>query len=120
MHRQRILLMKDGHPHPFMGKERGRAGLQKNFHFLEKIVHTLLRFFLRSLYLCHARFFLSHSVDVSFPTKVISIGISSPAAIPLFIIVPVTLQLAYDPGKRRGTCLTSCLGKEAHVEQLDQ
>ena len=41
MHRQRILLMKDGHPHLFMGKERGRAGLQKNFHFLEKIVHSL-------------------------------------------------------------------------------
>ena len=61
--------------------------------------------------------FLSHSVAFSFPTKVISIGISHPTPIPLFILVPVTLQLAYDPGKqrnlfnvllrKRGTCPTT-------------
>ena len=38
--------------------------------------------------------FLSHLVAVSFPKKVISIGISNPAPIPLVILVPVTLQLA--------------------------
>ena len=45
--------------------------------------------------------FLSRSVAVSFPTKVISIGTSNPTPVPPFIVVPVTLQLAYDPGKRR-------------------
>ena len=64
---------------------------------------------------CNA--FLSHSVTVSFPTKVISTGISNSTPIPLFILFPVTLQLAYDPGKRRnlfnvllrkrGTCPTT-------------
>ena len=44
---------------------------------------------------------LSHSVAVSFPKKVISIGISNPTPIRLFTLVPVTLQVAYDPGKRR-------------------
>ena len=48
---------------------------------------------------CNA--FLSHSVAVFFPTKVISIGISNPTPVPLFILVPVTLQLACNPGKRR-------------------
>ena len=48
---------------------------------------------------CNA--FLSHSVAVSFSTKVISIGISNRAPIPLFILVPVTFQVAYDRGKRR-------------------
>ena len=38
--------------------------------------------------------FLSHSVAVSFPTKVISLRISNLTPIPLFIRVPVTLQLA--------------------------
>ena len=46
---------------------------------------------------CNA--FLSHSVTVPFPTIVISDGISNPTPIPLFILVPVTLQLAYNPGK---------------------
>ena len=67
---------------------------------------------------CNA--FLSHSVAVSFPTKVIPIGNSSPTPFPLFIFVPITLQLAYDQGKqrnllnvllrKRGTCptISSC------------
>ena len=38
--------------------------------------------------------FLSHLVGVSFPAKVISIGISNPAPIHLVILVPVTLQFA--------------------------
>ena len=64
--------------------------------------------------------FLSHSVAVSFPTKVIPIGISNPTPFPLFIFVPITLQPAYDPGKRRnllnvlfrkrGTCPTTSSG----------
>ena len=61
--------------------------------------------------------FFSHSVAVSFPTRVISVAISIPTPIPLFILVPVTFQLAYDPGKqmnlfnvllrKRGTCPTT-------------
>ena len=47
---------------------------------------------------CNA--FLSHSVAVSFATKVISIDISNPAPILLFILVTVTLQLAYVPGPK--------------------
>ena len=64
---------------------------------------------------CNA--FLSHLVALSFPTKVISIDISKPRQFPLFIVVPVTLRLAYDPGKQRnlfnvllrerGTCPTT-------------
>ena len=48
---------------------------------------------------CNA--FLSHPVAVSFPKKVVPINISNLTPIPLFILVPVTLQLAYDPGKWR-------------------
>ena len=48
---------------------------------------------------CNA--FLSHSVAVSFPTNVISIAMTNLTPIPRFILVPVTLQLAYDPGKQR-------------------
>ena len=58
--------------------------------------------------------FLSRLVVVSFPTKVISIGISNPTPIPLFILVPVTLHLSYHPGKqknvllrKRGVCPTT-------------
>ena len=43
--------------------------------------------------------FLSHPVAVSFPKKVVPINISNLTPIPLFILVPVTLQLTYDPGK---------------------
>ena len=48
---------------------------------------------------CNA--FLSNLVAVSFPTKMISIGIFNPTPIPLFIPVPVTLQLACDTSQQR-------------------
>ena len=50
---------------------------------------------------CSGNAFLSHSIAVSFPMKFISIGISNSASTSLFIILPVTFQLAYDSGKRR-------------------
>ena len=43
-------------------------------------------------------------------------GISYHTPIPLFGLFPETLQLEYDPGKRRN--LLNVLGKEAHVQQL--
>ena len=94
-----------------MRKEKEKTGLQKNFHFFKKNFLHLKTF---SSIIFNA--FLSNSVVVSFTTKVISVGISNPTPIPLFIFVPVTLQLAYDASK--GTCLMSCLGKETHVRQL--
>ena len=84
-----------------MGKERERAGLQKKtFIFLKKVVHLLhFKTFSSIIIFMRCYAFLSHSVAVSFRTKVISIVISNPTPIPLFILVPVRLQLAYDPGK---------------------
>ena len=102
----------------FHGKRKRKGWITKKLSFLIKsfIFYTLKRF-LQSSYLCDAILFLSHSVAVSFPTKVISIGISNPIAILLFIFTPVTLQLAYYPGKQRNL-LKPCLGKEAHVQEL--
>ena len=83
-----------------MGKERERAGLQKNFLSKKKIAQFLyLKMFASIIIFMRCNAFLSHSVTVSFPTIVISDGISNPTPIPLFILVPVTLQLAYNPGK---------------------
>ena len=92
-------------------KKKKRLDYKKNFHFFKKNFLHLKTF---SSIIFNA--FLSNSVVVSFTTKVISVGISNPTPIPLFIFVPVTLQLAYDASK--GTCLMSCLGKETHVRQL--
>ena len=99
-----------------MGKERERTGLRKKLSFLKKkIVHFLHFKTLYSIIIfmrCNA--FLSHSVAVSFPTKVISIGISNSTPIPLFILVPVVWN-SHTIRASEETCLTSCLGKEAHV-----
>ena len=89
---------------PFFHRKRKRKGwiTKKTIIFLKKIVH-FLHFKAYSLIIifmwCNA--FLSHSFAASFPTKIISICISSLILIPLFILVPATLQLAYDVGKRR-------------------
>ena len=64
---------------------------------------------------CNA--FLSHSVAVSFSTKVISIGISNSAPIPLFILVPVVCN-SHTIRASEETCLRPWLGEEAHVQQL--
>ena len=66
---------------------------------------------------CSGNAFLSHSIAVSFPMKFISIGISNSASTSLFIILPVTFQLAYDRASE-GTCLKLDLGKEEHVQEL--
>ena len=50
---------------------------------------------------------ISHSVAVSFPTKVISSGVFNPTPVFLFILVPVTLQLACDPRSETTTQKTS-------------
>ena len=50
---------------------------------------------------------LSHSVAVSFQTKVISSGVFNPTPVVLFILVPVTLQLAYDTRRETATQETS-------------
>ena len=60
---------------------------------------------------------LSHSVAISFKTKVVSIGISNPRPIPLFIPVPVTLKLAHNPGKLR-SLFNVLLRKKTHIQQL--
>ena len=87
--------MKDGQSQFFMGKEIERAGFQKKLSFKKKIVHFLhLKTFSSIIIFMRSNAFVSHSVAVSFPTKVISIGISNPTPIPLFILVQVTLQLA--------------------------
>ena len=63
------------------------------------------------------KLFIFNTLKLSFPTKVISIVLSNPTPIPLFILVPVALQLAHGPGKQRnlfnvflrksGTCPTT-------------
>ena len=98
-HRQR----KTDTPFFFKGKERERAGLQKKLFFKKKkIVHFLnFKTFCLIIISMRCNAFLSNSVAVSFSTKFISIGISNPTPIPLFVLVAITLQLVYNPGKRR-------------------
>ena len=99
-----------------MGKERERTGLRKKLSFLKKkIVHFLHFKTLYSIIIfmrCNA--FLSHLVAVSFPTKAISIGISNSTPIALFILVPEVWN-SHTIRASEEACLTSCLGKEAHV-----
>ena len=105
---------------PVFSLEKEEKGLdyKKNFLFFFKIVHVLhFKTFSSIIIFMRCNAFLSRLVAISFPTKVISIGISNPTPIPLFILVPVTLQLAYDLGKqknlfnvllrKRGTCPTT-------------
>ena len=96
-----------------MGKERERAELQKIVHFLHFKAFYPIIIIMR----CNA--FLSHLVAVSFPTKVISIGIFIPTPIPLFIPVSVTLQLACDPSQRRNL-FNVFLRKRDKLAQNDQ
>ena len=103
-----------------MGKERERAALQrKNFIFLKKYFHFhTLKLFLQSSYLWDTMLFEAIQSPFHSQQKVlVLIGISSPTPTRLFILVSVTLQLAYDLCKRRnffnvllrkkGTCLTT-------------
>ena len=69
---------------------------------MDRFLSTVSVFYLCKIssYLCDAiiifmrcNAFLSHSVATSVSAKVISVGISNPTPIPLFVLVPVTLQL---------------------------
>ena len=97
-------------------KEKGWI-TKKTFIFFKKVFIFYTKIFSSIIIFIRCNAFLNHSVPVSFPTKVISVGIPNRTPIPLFILVPVTLLLACNPGKRtnlfnvllrkRGTCPTT-------------
>ena len=106
---------------PIFSWERKEKGLhyKEKFHFFKKNFHFhALKLFLQSSYLCDTMLFEAIQSPFHSQQKVlVLIGISSPTPTPLFILVPVTLQFAYDLCKRRnffnvllrkkGTCLTT-------------
>ena len=85
------------------GKRKRKGWITKKLSFQKKKIVQFLysKTFSSIIIFMRCNAFLSYSVAVSSPTKVISVGISNPTPIPLFILVSVTLQLAYNPGKRR-------------------
>ena len=86
-----------------MGKEKERDGLRNKLsYFLKKIAHFLhFKTFSSIIVFMQYNAFLSNSNAVSFATEVISISISNPTLIHLFILLPVTLKLAYNPDNQR-------------------
>ena len=66
-----------------MGKER-KGWITKKTNFFKKIIHFLhFKTLSSTIIFMRCNVFLSHSVAVSFPAKVISVGISNP--IPIFV-----------------------------------
>ena len=104
----------------FHGKGKRKGCItKKKFHFFKKNFHFhALKLFLQSSYLWDTMLFEAIQSPFHSQQKVlVLIGISSPTPTRLFILVSVTLQLAYDLCKRRNF-FNVLLRKKGNVYQL--